>query len=139
MSTRPKTQGTKKSVNFALTGTKIGPPDDVTQSKGISNQYRNTQTEFRVNRAKEYESFLNIPKFSHQNMAVIHPPPFKRERKHWMPASDLQFDGRPMNLEDERSIPKQLPDHLIKPALNEAAVSRARDRERSMSPGKKGK
>ena len=99
---RPKTQGAKKSVGFALTGTKIGPPDDTTYTQGQSHQFRNMKTDFAVNKAKEYESFLQIPKFSHANMAVIHPPPFKKEKPIWKPDGNLQFDGQPVTLEVER-------------------------------------
>lgn len=90
---RPKTQGAKKSVGFALTGTKINPPEDTTYSLGQSNQFKNVKTDFKVNKAKEYESFLQIPKFSHAHMAVIHPPPFKKEVERWKPDGNLQFDG----------------------------------------------
>lgn len=84
---RPKTAGgkpAKKSVGFALQGTKIEAPDeDYQYSKGASNKYKNVKEEFYVAKAKEFESFKNLPRFSHAMGAVIHPRPVKREVNVW--------------------------------------------------------
>jgi len=46
-----------------------------------------------VEKAKEYESFRNLPKFSHVPMAVIHPSPKKVKRPSPSPTPDLTMSG----------------------------------------------
>jgi len=53
---RPKTAGSKKSVGFSLTGTKIEPPDDYKYQNTVS-KFKNTKQDFYVAKAKEFESF----------------------------------------------------------------------------------
>ena len=88
---RPKTAQSKgkKSVGFSLTGTKIEPPDDYTYSQGTTNKFKNYKSEFQTSKASEFESFKQIPRYSHASLAVIHPPPFKRTTKAWEPPKNL--------------------------------------------------
>jgi len=77
---RPKTSANtkgKKSVGFSLTGTKIEPPDDYQYQLGpnASKSSGNIKEEFYVAKAKEFETFKNLPRFSHAMQAVIHPRP----------------------------------------------------------------
>lgn len=133
---RPKTAGGKKSVGFALTGTKIDPPDEYKNQQGM-NKFKNTKENYYVNKAKEFESFHQIPKFSHALGAVIHPPPYKRDREVWKPAKNLAFDGTRQVLEVERYQAKNIPDTLIRPAIDEIALMRVKELEKSKSPQKK--
>ena len=54
---RPKTAGGKKSVGFSLHGTQIEAPVDYKFQQGASNQFKNVKTDFKVAKAKEFESF----------------------------------------------------------------------------------
>jgi len=93
---RPKTAQNpkaKKSVGFSLTGTKIEPPDDFEYPKGHVNKHANLKTTHNVSKAKEFESFKQIPRYSHVPMAVINPSPVKVRREVWNPPSNLTFDG----------------------------------------------
>ena len=129
---RPKTAGgkpAKKSVGFSLQGTKIEPPeDDYQRSTGTSNKFKNTKEEFFVAKAKEFESFKNLPRFSHAMGAVIHPRPVKKEIHIRQPPKTLQFDGRTENPQPKRYEPKNLPEHLARP-IDEAALARVREKE----------
>ena len=74
---RPKTQGAKKSVGFSLRGTKIeAPTADTTMYAETTSKKPAAQSEFKTNKAKEYENIYQLPKFSHAVGAVINPPPF---------------------------------------------------------------
>ena len=133
---RPKTAGCKKTVGFALTGTKIEPPDDHKYQQNVT-KFRNTKHEFLVAKAKEFETFHQIPRFTHALGAVIHPPPHREPREIWKPASTLAFDAAKVNLSVERFQSKNLPDHLVKPPIDEIALMRFKELEKSKSPQKK--
>ena len=81
MSRRPQTAvkpATKKKVGFALQGTKIEAPDTIDMDASMQHakgRARITQKEVYVEKAKEFESFKQIPKYSHPALAVIHPSP----------------------------------------------------------------
>ena len=75
---RPKTAGGKKTVGFLMHGTKIEPPEEhKSQLLNTGNQFKNVKTDFKNSKAREFETFKQIPRFSHANLAVINPPPFK--------------------------------------------------------------
>ena len=62
---RPKTGNPgkgKKSVGFSLTGTKIEAPESY-QFSGTTASHTNTKTEFKVEKAREFESYKQIPRF----------------------------------------------------------------------------
>lgn len=117
MKKRPQTA--KKKVGFALKGTKIEAPDmsiDQTQNRLM----RSTLLEFKVEKAKEFESFKNIPRFSHAPLAVIHPSPTKPSNKpKHIPPSSLAFDSSKVPLKPRRSEHKNIPEHLVRPPIDE--------------------
>ena len=92
--------------------------------------------EFKVSKASEYESFKQIPKFNHVSMAVINPPPFKKEIDIWKPPNNLQFDGSKVPLEVIRYEPKNIPEHLLRPAIDENTLMKIREMGKSGSPDK---
>jgi hypothetical protein len=81
---------------------------------------RSTLLEFNVEKAKEFESFKNIPRFSHKPLSVIHPSPTKVDRKlKHVPPSTLAFDGNRASLGYRKSEAKNIPDHLARPPIDE--------------------
>ena len=82
-----------------------------------------------MSKAREFESFKQMPKFSHPLGAVIHPSPTKqmKEPRH-RPPRTLAFDGEPFSLEtrEKRADRTQLPDHLIRPPIDEEKLMKLR-------------
>ena len=78
--------------------------------------------EFRVEKAKEFESFRQIPKYKHASLAVIHPSPTREKRKIWRPASSLGFDGLKNQPQMRRKEPKNIAEHLTKPPIDDALI-----------------
>jgi len=60
----------------------------------------------KVEKAKEFESFRNLPKFSHVPMAVIHPSPRKKKPVEKSPTPNLTIAGNPTKLLVKRYEPK---------------------------------
>ena len=83
-----------------------------------------------VAKAKEFESFKQMPKFSHPLGAVIHPSPSKIDRvPAHRPPGTLQFDGLQASF-GARRAPKQLPDHLVRPAIDEEKLFKLREQDK---------
>jgi hypothetical protein len=58
------------------------------------NTFNSSQIKFHeVAKAREFESFRNLPKFSHVPMAVIHPSPKKAFKPDPEPTPDLNVSG----------------------------------------------
>jgi hypothetical protein len=72
----------------------------------------------KVEKAKEFETFRNLPKFNHVPMAVIHPSPRKKIRPETSPTPNLALTGNHAKLLVKRYEPKQLPDHLIRAPMD---------------------
>ncbi len=72
----------------------------------------------KVEKAKEFETFRNLPKFTHVPMAVIHPSPRKKKDRHESPTPNLAMTGSQAKLLVKRYEPKQLPDHLIRAPMD---------------------
>jgi hypothetical protein len=94
--------------------------------------------EFRVQKAKEFESFRQIPKYSHSPLAVIHPTPSKDERPVWKPPKNLGFDGSRVNVAPKRYEPRNIPDHLSRPTVDENKLMqiRANEKDKKKNVGK---
>lgn len=60
-------------------------------------------------------------------MAVIHPSPSKlhKEPRH-VPPKTLKFDGETISIKPKRFEPKQIPDHLIRPQIDEEKLMQIR-------------
>jgi hypothetical protein len=82
--------------------------------------------EFRVEKAKEFESYKQIPRYSHSPLAVIHPVPSRDIRPVWMPPKRLNFDGSHVPVQVRRFRPKNIPEHLVKPAIDEEKLMKIR-------------
>ena len=86
--------------------------------------------EFFVEKAREFESFKQIPRYSKPSMAVIHPSPEKvRKEPSHKPPKTLLFDGSPYALSKRPDTAKNLPDHLVRPAIDEEKLFKIRERE----------
>jgi hypothetical protein len=70
---------------------------------------------YNVSKAHEFESFRQIPKYTHANMAVIHPISDKVSREVWKPERNLNFDGSTVAIAPRRYEPKNIPEHLTRP------------------------
>ena len=83
-----------------------------------------------VAKAREFESFKNIPRFSHKLGAVIHPSPskLKREQTH-KPPKTLNFDGVPVALAKRPEKP-QLPEELVRPPIDEEKLFKLREQDK---------
>lgn len=87
--------------------------------------------EFYVEKACEFESFKNIPRFSKPAMAVIHPSPVKsRKEPRHKPPNTLLFDGEPANFAKRPSSSKNLPEYLVRPAIDEEKLVKIRERQK---------
>ena len=76
--------------------------------------------EFNVEKAKEFESFKNIPRFSHKPLSVIHPSPTKVDRKlKHIPPSTMAFDATRVSVGHRKSYSKNIPEHLVRPPIDE--------------------
>lgn len=133
---RPTTAGKKKTVGFSLTGTKIEPPDDYKYQQGITNKFSTVKSDFKVAKAKEFQTFQQLPKFSKPLGAIIHPPPHRQEMNVWGPDTNLQFDGAKCSLSPNRKERKTLPEHLAKPAIDEITLMKIREMSQNQSPQK---
>lgn len=69
---------------------------------GISSNVKLLQVE----KAKEWESYRNLPKFNHVPMAVIHPSPRKKKRVEKSPTPNLTLAGNTAKLIVKRYEPK---------------------------------
>jgi hypothetical protein len=139
---RPKTAASnkaKKSVGFSLTGTKIEPPDDYVFSQGQTKASTTHKSEFYVAKAKEFESFKQIPRYSHATLAVIHPPPLKHPKDVWKPPRDLSFDASIVEVQPKRFEPKNIPEALIRPPIDEETLIRIKENAKAKPVEKLGK
>ena len=67
-----------------------------------------------VSKAKEFEVFKNLPKYSHVPMAVIHPSPKKKARVPLPPPAILDISACQAKLGLRKYQPKVIPDHLMR-------------------------
>jgi hypothetical protein len=79
----------------------------------------------KVEKAKEFESFRNLPKFTHVPMAVIHPSPRKKRPANKSPTPNLTIAGNNAKLLVKRYEPKQFPDHLMRAPMDTSFTSSA--------------
>jgi hypothetical protein len=91
----------------------------------------------KVEKAKEFESYRNLPKYSHVPLAVIHPSPRKKRVPTRSPTPNLSMSGTQTKLAVKRYEPKQFPDHLLRAPLDTSSVSSPK-RPHSSMPGKGG-
>ena len=97
-----------------------------------------------MEKAKEFESFKNIPRFSHKPLSVIHPSPTKVDRKlKHVPPSTLAFDASPVTVAHRKTNSKNIPEHLTRPPIDEErlmkikAANRMRDEQLKMGKSTK--
>ena len=79
-----------------------------------------------MSKAHEFESFRQIPKYDHKALAVIHPSPVREKREVWKPDRNLNFDGETLEVKPRRWEPKNIPDHLTRPPINEEVLMKLR-------------
>ena len=85
-----------------------------------------------VAKAREFESFKQIPKYTHAPLAVICPPPWRqtKEPRH-VPPRTLAFDGSRVELGIRPTASKaEIPDHLVRPPIDEEALMRIKERSK---------
>ena len=75
--------------------------------------------EFYVEKAREFESFKQIPRYSKPALAVIHPSPEKQKKEpRHRPPKTMQFDGATIHLGKRPDTAKHLPDDLVRPEID---------------------
>jgi hypothetical protein len=79
-----------------------------------------------VSRAREFETFKNIPRYSHSPLAVIHPAAEREIRPIWKPPKKLNFDGTTVPVQVNRFNPKNIPEHLVRPEIDEEKLMQIR-------------
>jgi hypothetical protein len=62
---------------------------------------------------------------------VIHPTPSKDDRPVWAPPRNLGFDGSRANVAPKRYEPKNIPEHLSRPAVDENKLMQIRANEKA--------
>ena len=102
---------------------------------------RQTLLEFTVEKAREFETFKQIPKYSHATLAVIHPSPVKVERKmKHVPPATLAFDSTKATVASRRFEQKNIPEHLVRPPIDEERLMKIKAnnkmREEALQMGK---
>ena len=68
----------------------------------------------RQSKAKEFESFKLLPKYSHKNMAVINPFPRTKPLDPARSTPDLTLRPEPIRLRKKEVPVKDLPEHLMR-------------------------
>ena len=72
-----------------------------------------------------------MPRFSHKPLSVIHPSPTKASRKELHTAPNtLAFDGTPASLNKRKDRFKDIPEHLVKPQIDEETLMKIRAKEK---------
>ena len=84
---------------------------------------------YNVSKAHEFESFRQIPKYTHASMAVIHPVPQTVTKEVWKPDRKLNFDGTPVVPAPRRYEPKNIPEHLTRPQVDEETLIKIKTNE----------
>ena len=83
-----------------------------------------------MSKAREYESYKQLPRFSKPHLAVIHP---KGRDKIMKPASstkDLEVLSMPLSLKMRPVVDREIPDHLMKaPNLKEISPEKRKRME----------
>lgn len=137
---RPKSAAAKakKSVGFSSHNQTIDAPEHAYPS-GANFGVIAKKMEFRVQRVQESENFRQIPKYSHSPLAVIHPTASRDVRPVWKPPRNLGFDGSSVHVQAKRFDPKNIPEHLSRPAIDEEKLMtiRANEKSRTENAGKK--
>lgn len=113
-----------KKVGFALPGAEASgdAPKDAAEPASPTRQraqFKQATMDIYVAKAREFESFKQMPRFSHPLGAVIHPSPSKlqKEPRH-RPPKTMTFDGLPLALASRPEKP-QLPEELVRPPIDE--------------------
>ena len=87
--------------------------------------------EFKVEKAKEYETYKQLPKYSKPILSVIHPAPlYQPPAKGHKPPKTMLFDGEPVKLKHKHAHKKEIPEHLIRPEIDEEKLMKIREAER---------
>ena len=79
-----------------------------------------------MSKAKEFESFRQMPKYTHKELAVIHPSPTREMRDIWKPDRHLNFDGETLDLMARRYEQKAIAEHLVRPPIDEEVLMKLR-------------
>ena len=76
-----------------------------------------------ISEAKEFQSYLRLPKYNHVSMAVIHPSAAPVVRRHTTSVPNLLVGGHTAVFKPKSRERQELPEHLIKGTLTRNASS----------------
>jgi hypothetical protein len=71
-----------------------------------------------VEKVHEFESYKQLPKFTHVPLAVIHPSPRKQKSIDNPPPPEMTMSGSQAKINVKRYVPKQIPDHLMRAPID---------------------
>lgn len=78
----------------------------------------NSLKHMQVTKAKEFETYKNLPKFTHVPMAVIHPSPRKLKKPDPSPEPDFNITGATAKLAVKKYEPRVFAEHLMRAPID---------------------
>ena len=117
-------QGTELGCKTTVTEGRIAKVPRSKKTKQFDIKQCKEVKVFDVTQAKEYSNYLNLPKYSHVNNAVINPSPIKRRASPKKVTPNVTVYGSPSKrFATGRSRMKEVPEELIRPVRDEQAVA----------------
>lgn len=80
----------------------------------------------KVSQAHEFEDFRQLPKFTHKELAVIHPSPIKRMPKPRRPSPEFELRASPTRLVNRPTGKFEIPESLVRPPMEITAGRKTR-------------
>lgn len=92
----------------------------------------------KVEKAKEFESYKRLPKYSHVPLALINPSPRKQRSPSRPKSPAFTIAAHPAKLQVKRFEQKQIPDHLMRAPMDSFTSSPANKGRAKTAKGRKG-
>jgi hypothetical protein len=102
----------KHHRSFNKSGDLYGSSTSLGNSNGFSVKYH------KVEKAREFEQYRQLPKYSHISLAVIHPSPIKKLPPAREVSPQIIVAAHPAKLQYKKYEKKQIPDHLMRAPMD---------------------
>ncbi len=102
----------KHHRSFNKSGDLNGSSTSLGNSNGFSVKYH------KVEKAREFEQYRQLPKYSHISLAVIHPSPIKKLPPAREVSPQIIVAAHPAKLQYKKYEKKQIPDHLMRAPMD---------------------
>ena len=121
-------QGHARRASYGGTG---GSFSKTMNASKMSQATRDALDAIRVkyeSQAREYETYKQLPKFSHVPLAVIHPTPKIKKRTPLKPTPDMEeeINISPARLGKKENTIKEIPESLVRPPITGGGGTRKR-------------